>query len=97
MAQMYKCIETILFLAAIAHRSAPRQYSHNLVISCQCSLFRTCGSGLDLLIGKIGKCLGPRALGGPAGPCRGPFKAQFSFVNCWKNNKIEKKGQNLKV
>ena len=25
-------------------------------------------AGLDPLIGKIGKCLGPRALGGPARP-----------------------------
>ena len=40
--------------------------------------------GLDPPIGKIGICLGPRALEGPAGPCRDPFKAQFSFVNYWK-------------
>ena len=31
-------------------------------------------AGLDPLIGKIGKCLGPRALGGPAWPCRNTFK-----------------------
>ena len=26
---------------------------------------------------------------GPRGALQGPFKAQFGFVNCWKNNKIE--------
>jgi len=53
-------------------------------------------AGLDPLIGKIGKCLGPRALGCPAGPYSGTFKAQFSFVSCLKNKKNEKKRHNLK-
>ena len=53
-------------------------------------------AGLDPLIGKIGKCLGPRALRGPARPCKGPFMVQHCLVSYLVHTK-RNQGQNLKV
>ena len=50
-----------------------------LLPSAFCLLLSAFYPGLDPPIGKIGKCLGPRALGGPASPPGALFRPSLAF------------------